>query len=174
MRALALTTAVALAAATIGCSGGGGGEEDTSVDQAEDLADPGTDGAADADDEEAATTCEPPATATGSAGHLPGMDCGSCHDSMAADLRWTVSGTLYSDAAGTSPVAGATVVVEDSDHHTYRLSTHTNGVFYTTQAMAFPVSVYASRCPDTAGMAAAAAGGSCNSCHVAGSRIHLP
>jgi hypothetical protein len=99
-----------------------------------------------------------------------------CHNNLSAALKWTVAGTLYTDAAGTAPVGGATIRVRGTGG-AVQIVTATNGNFFTTQAVTLPTaaaSVDASKCPALAQMQAAVTTGSCNSCHGAGFRIHLP
>ena len=107
--------------------------------------------------------------------HHAGADCMSCHDGLSANLKWTVAGTLYTNAAGAAAISGANIEIIDAQNKKVVLATTDNGNFYTTQAFAFPVKVRASKCPDDAKMVASATG-SCNSnsCHVSGKRIHLP
>lgn len=124
--------------------------------------------------DDAAPDCEPEQTPAGSEGHRAGEDCLSCHASMSGSRQWTVAGTLYSDASGSSPVGGATIVVEDAGGAEHRLVTHPNGNFYTNEAVDLPLSVSASLCPDSAEMLSSATSGSCNSCHDASFRVHLP
>ena len=118
--------------------------------------------------------CEPEQTPTGSEGHQAGTDCMSCHDSMTGSRRWTVAGTLYSDASGSSPVSGATIIVNDAAGAALRLVTHPNGNFSTNEAVELPLSVAASLCPDSAEMLSSASSGGCNSCHDSSFRVHLP
>jgi hypothetical protein len=53
----------------------------------------------------------------------------------------------------------------------------TNGNFYTSQAIAFPISVYASECPTSTPMTAtiATGNGGCNKlgCHATGAQGHI-
>jgi hypothetical protein len=118
--------------------------------------------------------CEPPATVLPNGNHNAGANCQTCHNGNGAAPLWTVAGTIYRDLQGTAPVAGATIIVTDANGAELRLISASNGNFYTGAAVAFPVTVVASRCPDTQPMLAAQQVGSCNGCHGAGSRIHLP
>jgi hypothetical protein len=52
--------------------------------------------------------------------------------------------------------------------------TGSSGNFYATTAVAFPVSVSVSKCPDTVSMTSKPTTGDCNSCHGSSMRIHLP
>jgi len=148
---------------------------DTAVDTAVDTTpDTVEDTIPDAPDSPEEPACLPTATPSGDEGHRAGMDCLSCHAGMGGVLGWTIAGTLYSDASGTSPVGGATIVVRDSTGAEIDLVTHPNGNFYTTTAVGFPVTVAATRCPDYTSMGSTVANGSCNSCHGSSMRIHLP
>jgi len=124
--------------------------------------------------EDGTPDCEPERTAAGPDGHRTGEDCLGCHASMSGSRRWTVAGTLYSDASGSAAVSGATITVTDAGGATLRLVTHPNGNFYTTEAVELPLSMKASLCPDSAEMLSQATSGSCNSCHDASFRVHLP
>ena len=111
--------------------------------------------------------------------HNPGQACIACHQADGGPT-FTLAGTLYADPAGTTPLAGATIVVTDADGTVTELVTRQNGNFWTNDPLAFPVRVSATRCPDTTPMiGAVAAPGDCNSggCHAAGSAtgpVHLP
>jgi hypothetical protein len=117
-------------------------------------------------------SCIDPVAVT-SGHHNAGEDCMACHASFGS-RTWTVAGTLYDSAAGTAPIAGATVEVIDANGQVVRMPTADNGNFWTTQPVALPLTVRASKCPDDVPMQGAASSGSCNGCHGAGSRIHLP
>jgi hypothetical protein len=86
----------------------------------------------------------------------------------------TIAGTLYGDSAGTSRVGGATIVVTGSDGAEIRMATGPDGNFYSNQALSLPAHARASKCPDDQTMVSSVTAGGCNSCHVAGMRIHLP
>lgn len=105
--------------------------------------------------------------------HEPGKSCfQACHNH-----GFTLAGTLYTNSTGNSPYRGATITVTDSNNQTFELVTALNGNFYTSQAIAFPVLVIASSCPDAVKMtlAVAATGRACNSCHAGGpNQMHLP
>jgi hypothetical protein len=128
------------------------------------------------------SNCRAPVTTNiGDGHHNAGQDCmNSCHAH-----GFTLAGTLYSSSAGTSPIAGGTIVVTDAQGHTFDVVSQANGNFYTTQPVAFPVTVMASDCPSTTAMASsvsAGAGGTsagcnANGCHQPGGGqgpIHLP
>jgi len=71
-------------------------------------------------------------------------------------------------------VVGANLELTDAKGQQITLHTADNGNFYTTQAVTFPHTVRASKCPDSAEMPGSAPVGSCNTCHDATMRIHLP
>lgn len=127
-----------------------------------------------------AIECRDPVAGVGSGEHNPGQACIACHVGKGEGPQFTVAGTLYADLAGTTPLAGATIVVTDATGATLDLVSQQNGNFYTTAALAFPIQVSATRCPDTTPMiGAVAAPGDCNAggCHAPGSGagpIHLP
>jgi hypothetical protein len=177
MRIFTCTAVSPLAAALLlaGCHGTG---DMPAIDAHDDVAaedplpdpvdeEPGEDPTGDTDED-----CVPGQTPTGSAGHSPGMDCRGCHAMSPPYL--TVAGTLYTDAAGSLVLTGATVVLTDSAGAEIRLVSHVTGNFFTDAAVAFPATVSVSMCPDAAAMTSAVTDGSCNRCHGYGTRIHLP
>lgn len=106
--------------------------------------------------------------------HFPGQSCfQNCHNH-----GFTVAGTLYTNATGNSAFAGATITVIDANNVTKKLVVHTNGNFYTSEAVAFPLLTLASSCPSAVRMEASSPNGNCNAngCHQGGtsSQIHLP
>ena len=105
--------------------------------------------------------------------HNPGQDCLGCHQNLVATKKWTVAGTLFASLSSSTPVRGATVEVIDANGTVLRLPTYDNGNFYTATPVVLPVTVRASDCPAGISMVGAATQGSCNTCHGAGSRIHL-
>jgi len=140
-----------------------------------DAGDPGDPTAPDAGGGDPAACAEPVAD-PGTGNHNSGAACIACHLTNAGP-DFTLAGTLYTSKAGTATLAGATVIVVDAAGDEVRLVTKTNGNFYTTQQLTFPVKVRASRCPDSAAMTAGAPAGDCNGCHTASAtqgRIHLP
>jgi hypothetical protein len=114
--------------------------------------------------------------------HNAGQSCitAACHDGggLGGAPRWTIAGTLYTTNDGLLPVTGATVVVTDSAGVKTSVVTATDGSFWTAQGLTFPISLKATRCPDTRQMAALVpdGSGSCNAagCHDGAMRIHLP
>ena len=119
--------------------------------------------------------CDRPVATPPAGKHNPGKRCTVCHTGNGSAPRWTAAGTLYSDAAGTTAVAGATIHIIDAAGTELRLVTADNGNFWTSTPLAYPVRVRASRCPDGAEMPEPiAAWDGCNGCHGTGKRIHLP
>jgi cytochrome c5 len=125
--------------------------------------------------------------------HNPGLDCMSCHNGqMVGAPAYSIAGTLFAPSG--TPLAGATVLITDSNSNSFTLVTASNGNFYTGSAVALPLTALgvsdcagfgsglymASEMPvaaTTAAGAAAAFGASCNNCHVAGQDappLHLP
>jgi hypothetical protein len=86
----------------------------------------------------------------------------------------TAAGTLYTTAAGAAAVAGATVTITDSTGAKITMVTGSAGNFYTSSTISFPATVQVSKCPDIATMPTTITVGSCNNCHTAAMRIHLP
>ena len=109
--------------------------------------------------------------------HNAGQSCqAGCHDH-----GFKLSGTLYTSAAGTTPVVGGAISVKDANGVVFDMISEANGNFYTTRTVAFPVQVIASACPDAKPMSGAIslADGNCNKagCHVPGvgqGAIHAP
>jgi hypothetical protein len=108
--------------------------------------------------------------------HNPGQDCmNGCHNH-----GFTLAGTLYTTAAGGTPVKGGNVTVVDANGQTFDVVSQQNGNFYTTKPVTFPVKVTASLCPDIKPMSATIPSGSggCNKtgCHTAAAagRVHVP
>jgi hypothetical protein len=125
------------------------------------------DGGADA----AKNDCIDGVASPGSGKHHAGEDCLGCHDTQSK--HWTVAGTLYSAATGGTAVAGATIEVVDATGKVVKLTTYTNGNFYTTTAVTKPLKVRATKCPTSLPMAGAVTDGSCNGCHNSSMRVHL-
>ena len=111
--------------------------------------------------------CDP--EATGSYCHdFADQSCGSCHGN-----EFAIAGTLYTDAAGTSKVSGATVRVVYPGGSLTAVA-GSNGVFYTYGQVTGLEAPRVSKCPTTVTMPSAPSSGDCNSCHNAGNRVHLP
>jgi len=182
-RAVAARTAALVAAVLMGACTGELVGPDPSGDPGPDAAAGGSFDAAEGPDQGADAapasdpTCLPIGGANGSGRHNAGQSCLSCHTGNGAPL-FTAGGTLYTDAAGTAPLPGATIVLRDGGGNEVHLITAQNGNFYTTQTLSFPYTVSASGCPDVTIMPTAvdATRASCNAsgCHSAGNRIHLP
>jgi hypothetical protein len=165
---------------------GTGTSDDTSgdgVDAAPDDTSPGPDASTDPatgnPDAGSQVACDDPVQTNQSGEHNPGRPCLKCHDGGGGEApTFTLGGTLYSDTAGTAPVTGATIRVIDANGEEITMVSARNGNFWTSQQMAFPVQVRASRCPDTQPMSSPVdqAGGDCNQagCHDADFRVHLP
>ncbi|HTM22350.1 MAG TPA: hypothetical protein VL172_17640 [Kofleriaceae bacterium] len=122
--------------------------------------------------------CLPIAAPNGSGHHNAGQDCMNCHAAGGEGPLFTLGGTLFSSVGGTAPVAGATITVHPATGADLALITASNGNFWSTQALTFPLTVGANGCPSVRTMPnpVAADGAGCNGagCHDAGSRIHLP
>lgn len=130
-----------------------------------------------------AASCDPPAAlpTPASGNHNAGVSCiqSGCHNVARASVTkaMTIGGTLYGAVTGGSGVSQATIHVVDANGVDVKISTATNGNFWSTQAVAFPVTVRASKCPNTdqkMSSQVTAGNGSCNACHGSGNRIHLP
>jgi hypothetical protein len=131
--------------------------------------------------------CDPPGTSpTPTSGqHQPGNSCisASCHGKVQKSLQpLTVAGTLYGSVTGGTAVAQATIHLIDSSNppQDIKVVTATNGNFWTSAPVVYPIRVRASKCPNvdqSMVSTVASSGGNCNGCHSSGSnqgRIHLP
>jgi hypothetical protein len=106
--------------------------------------------------------------------HNTGKSCfQSCHNH-----GFTAAGTLYTNATGNSPFAGATITLIDSNSSPHTILVAPNGNFYTKEAIAFPALTYASSCPSATKMQGSTPDGNCNAgnCHPGGTnaQLHLP
>lgn len=127
--------------------------------------------------------CDPLATAADSGactgGGQPGADCLMCHHQGGPASPYTFAGTLY-DAAGATPVAGATIYLQDSAGNVATAVTRPNGNFFTADSFVeYPAKAFVSLCPDVREMVGPVdqlTGANCNTsgCHTTGFRIHLP
>jgi hypothetical protein len=127
----------------------------------------------------AAPTCDSaaalPNPSTGQ--HNAGRACLTCHSAAGGATTFTIGGTLFSAATGGTAVAQATIHLVDGANNDVKLSTATNGNFWTTQAVTFPLKVRASLCPNTdQSMQSQITSGDCNSssCHTSTFQVHLP
>jgi hypothetical protein len=125
-----------------------------------------------------APPCDLPATPTGDGHHHPGEECLMCHHQGGMDMAppFTFAGTIYDGPGGTTPVAGATFHLIDALGTDVIVQSQTNGNFYSTDLLTFPVIAFASACPDVKPMVTpiGEADGSCNrsGCHTSGFRLH--
>jgi hypothetical protein len=121
--------------------------------------------------------CDPPVTTADKGEHKPGEPCLQCHTGGNAP-KFTVGGTLYNGIASSVPVVGATIHLVDANGADIPLVTALNGNFWTDKPIMFPVTVRASRCPDTKPMVSPVTqtGGDCNmaGCHTTNFRAYLP
>jgi len=126
----------------------------------------------------AGPTCRPKSTTTLSDGHHnPGQDCmGSCHNH-----GFTAAGTLFTAASSSTPVTAATITVVDAAGHSVDLVTQQNGNFYTSVALTYPITVYASSCPTLVSMTSTINSTTKAGCNQGGTchggtegKIHLP
>ena len=125
--------------------------------------------------------CKDATNTVATGNHNPGLDCeaGNCHGPLGtAPGRWTVSGTLYAAPTGTTIVKYATISIVDAKGVKLDLVSSLNGNFYTTEALTYPIRVYASKCPSLMQMGSSVQDGSCNGCHKLGGattqQINLP
>jgi hypothetical protein len=134
--------------------------------------------------------CENLTTPNGDGHHNAANACivAGCHlegQTGAGAPAYSYGGTVYKDAAGTQPYAGATILITMGGT-THKLISATNGNFFYTPALlpsptnANTANAAASVCPDKTAMTGALVqgGGNCNNCHkTAGGQappIHIP
>jgi hypothetical protein len=117
--------------------------------------------------------CQPAAVTVPSGNHNAGQNClqAACHAVGGDGPTWTVAGTLYTDAAGNAPNVGGYITIRDALGVELNLAAAQNGNFYTTQPVTYPVTTWASKCPNVRPMLAQSATGDCNAagCHSQGS-----
>ncbi|MDD1713389.1 MAG: hypothetical protein LUQ69_09525, partial [Methanoregulaceae archaeon] len=106
--------------------------------------------------------------------HNPGQSCfQGCHNH-----GFTLAGTLYANATSQTAFAGAHITITDANGKVTDLVTMQNGNFYTTAAIAFPVTILASDCPSATKMNASVSTAACNQagCHPGNTsmQMHLP
>lgn len=122
--------------------------------------------------------CAPQVAPPGDGYHFPGEDCIACHRQAGGAPPFTMGGTAYTDVEGSQPLPGATIVVDDAQGNRFTMVSESNGNFYSTDPISFPVLTYVSVCPDVVPMVTDVpqASASCNSasCHNSGFRVHLP
>jgi hypothetical protein len=125
--------------------------------------------------------CEQPVQTNASGEHNAGQPCMPCHAAGGGGPIFTIGGTVYTTKLGGTPVVGGTIIAKDANGATIKLISAQNGNFWTNQAVAFPITVSASRCPDTQPMLSPVnlEGGNCNAagCHTpqtATGYVHLP
>jgi hypothetical protein len=121
--------------------------------------------------------CKPAVTSVASGHHNAGADCFQCHGGQGAP-RFYAAGTAYTTATSSTPLVGATISVVDKAGVKVDLVTSSNGNFYTSTPLSYPLTVYASKCPTVMPMTGKVNAGGCNAsgCHVAGTphgRVHL-
>jgi hypothetical protein len=97
-----------------------------------------------------------------------GLDCmgAGCHGVGGGGPTWTLAGTLWTAATGTTPNPGGIVVVK-AGGTTYKAIADTDGNFYTPLTVTFPATAEATKCPNVMNMSAqlTQGQGGCNSCH---------
>lgn len=122
--------------------------------------------------------CDPPVAATTDGHHHPGEDCLMCHYQGGGGPPFTFGGTLFTDSGGTSPLVGGSFHLIDANGTDVVVTSQTNGNFWSTDLVTFPVVAFGSLCPDVVPMLGPLndGDGSCNKagCHTSGFRTHVP
>ncbi len=120
--------------------------------------------------------CTDPVAPADDGHHRPGDDCMSCHRQGGDATPYALAGTLYADAGGAAPVAGATLHFMDTAGLDAIVITAANGNFWSVDPITFPLVAFTARCPDVVPMVTALgeADLGCNraGCHTSGFRIH--
>ncbi len=107
--------------------------------------------------------------------HNAGQECQGCHAPGGGAPTFYVGGTLYNAVTGGAAVAGATLNVTDAAGKKVKIISATNGNFWTSTALTYPLTLDASLCPATLPMSATVgSNGACNNCHNSTFRVHLP
>lgn len=70
--------------------------------------------------------------------HHPGEQCGSCHTmgGAAEAYLWTIAGTLYADRAGTTPLPGGEIILQDRQGNVISMTANAAGNFWTSAPIA--------------------------------------
>jgi hypothetical protein len=122
--------------------------------------------------------CDAPATAASDGHHHAGEDCAMCHHQGGDGPPFTFAGTVYDASGGARALAGGSFHLIDANGTDVIVTSQTNGNFWSTELVTFPLVAFASQCPDVIPMRAplAEGDGSCNraGCHTSGFRLHLP
>ncbi|HHT9107250.1 MAG TPA: carboxypeptidase-like regulatory domain-containing protein [Candidatus Wunengus sp. YC63] len=104
--------------------------------------------------------------------HNAGRNCltSGCH-SGSGEERFSIGGTIYTDADGTDARVGAKIKVIDTNGSTATLTSNQIGNFYTEKSMTAPFTITASYQGREVEMPTEASGGGCNAdgCHAEGS-----
>lgn len=120
--------------------------------------------------------CDPPAMVTGDGHHHPGEDCLMCHHQGGMGPPFTFAGTMFETSGGSAPLAGGTFHLIDAMGTDVIVTTQSNGNFYSTDLVTFPVVAFGTLCPEVKPMIAVLreSDGSCNTsgCHTSGFRLH--
>jgi hypothetical protein len=98
-----------------------------------------------------------------------GLNCmaaGACHGVGGAGPTFTFAGTVFAATAGAAPNAGAQVRVKFGAM-TLQAITDADGNFYSTQAVTYPATTNATKCPTVTAMVTplGTGNGQCNTCH---------
>lgn len=119
--------------------------------------------------------CDEPQPTAGGGHHNPGQDCMECHRQNGGGPPFTFGGTAYIDQEGSAPAPGVTIHLVDAAGVDVRVVAEDNGNFWSTDPLGFPVTAYASSCPDLTAMVTPVAESDvgCNAigCHDAGFRV---
>lgn len=89
---------------------------------------------------------------------------------------FTFAGTMFETSGGSAPLAGGTFHLIDAMGTDVIVTTQSNGNFYSTDLVTFPVVAFGTLCPEVKPMIAVLreSDGSCNTsgCHTSGFRLH--
>ncbi|MBI5185220.1 MAG: carboxypeptidase regulatory-like domain-containing protein [Nitrospinae bacterium] len=65
--------------------------------------------------------------------HMPGEDCGICHNTTgkASRFNFSISGTIYKDRTGREPLEGAEIILKDAQGGVISMTSNAAGNFFT-------------------------------------------
>jgi hypothetical protein len=104
----------------------------------------------------------------------------ACHGAGGSGPKWAFGGTVFTDAAGTTPAAGVQIAVRDRGGKAQIVRSNADGNFWAPAGAAnpaFPAKTGARTAAATALMDGDITDGNCNGCHTGGAGtafIHVP
>lgn len=110
--------------------------------------------------------CEQRVTSTADGHHNPGQECLTCHNGQQPGAPiYKIAGTAF-QRDGVTPQKGGTIIIIDANNQVVKLTTMTNGNFYSSANLTPPYIALTSMCPgENTPMIENFVDGDCNSCH---------